>query len=82
MKVAISIQDNIFKEIEATARALHCSISEIFSMAARDFLDKIKSRNILDALNAAHAEAEPPDEARLRKASKKRYRRAALKERY
>ena len=82
MKIAISIQDDIFKEVEETAKELHCSRSEIFSTAVREFLEKMKSKRLLDALNKAYSEVELPEEAQVRKAGKRRYVDIASKERY
>lgn len=82
MKIAISIQDNIFKEVESTAKKLHCSRSKVFSMAVKEFLEKIKNRKLLEALNAAYSEAESPGETKVRRLSKKRYAATVLKEKY
>lgn len=82
MKIAISIQDDVFKKVEATAKELHCSRSEKFSTAVREFLEKMKSKRLLDALNKAYSEVELPEEAKVRKAGKKRYAGMASKERY
>jgi len=40
MKIAISIKDEIFREIEAYAKERHCSRSEVLSMAVSEFLEK------------------------------------------
>lgn len=82
MKIAISIQDDVFKEVEETAKELHCSRSEIFSTAVREFLEKMKSKRLLDALNKAYSEVESPEESKIRKAGKKRYADMTSKERY
>lgn len=82
MKIAISIQDSIFKEVEATAKELHCSRSELFSLAVKEFLEKVKSRKLLKDLNDAYSEAESGAEAEVRKADAKRYAESISKERY
>ncbi|TAN60079.1 hypothetical protein EPN18_09270 [bacterium] len=82
MKIAISVQDDIFKELEAFAKERHCSRSEIFSKAVSEFLERAKSQRLFDALNEVYFDAEPVEEARLREAAKKRYRAALLKQRY
>lgn len=81
MKVAISIQDEIFKEVESTAKQLHCSRSEVFSMAVKEFLEKMKSKKLLKALNEAYSEEETPEETGVREAAKKLYARVP-KEKY
>lgn len=81
MKFAISIQDSIFREVEAAAKELHCSRSEIFAIAVKDFLERQKSRKLLDALNEAYSDTETQEEEIVRKASKRRYVRS-IKEKY
>lgn len=82
MKLAISIQDNIFREVEAAAKDLHCSRSEIFAIAVKDFLEKQKSRKLLEALNEAYSYAESEEETRAREAGKRRYAKAIAREKY
>lgn len=82
MKTAISIRDDIFKEVEVFAKEHHCSRSDVFSMATTEFLEKIKSQKLLNALNEAYSGAESAEETELRKAGEKRYAKTVLKERY
>lgn len=81
MKLAISIQDNIFREVEAAAKNLHCSRSEIFARAVTEFLERQKSLKILEALNEAYADTETQEEEMVRKAAKRHYTRT-IKEKY
>ena len=73
MKIAISIPDEIFKEIEKIAEENNYSRSEVFLIAVKEFLEKLKSRKLLDALNNAYSDVESPEEKTLRKKSKKYY---------
>ncbi|MBI5100034.1 MAG: CopG family transcriptional regulator [Nitrospirae bacterium] len=82
MKTAISIPDEIFKEIDKTAKEYNYSRSEIFTLAVKEFLEKIKSRKLLDAINEAYSEPESTKETSLRQKSKKYYSRKILKESY
>lgn len=82
MKTAISIPDDIFKEIDKTAKEYNYSRSEIFTLAVKEFLEKIKSRKLLDAINEAYSEPESAEETSLRQKSKKYYSRKILKESY
>jgi len=79
MKTAISIPDKIFKEVEKVAREYSVSRSELFTMAVNDFLEKVESKKLLDAINRAYS-PEAPNEAVLRRAAKKYYRRRFMKE--
>jgi hypothetical protein len=47
-------------EIEETAADLHLSRSGLFVMAVEEFLQRRRTRQLLDAINAAHADS--PDE--------------------
>lgn len=82
MKTAISIPDDVFKEVEQTAREYNYSRSELFTIAVKEFLEKIKSRKLLDALNDVYSEQETTEETALRQKSKRHYARRLLKEPY
>ena len=56
IKTAISLEKSLFLEIEETAADLHISRSGLFVMAVEELLQ----RQLLDAINAAHADS--PDE--------------------
>jgi metal-responsive CopG/Arc/MetJ family transcriptional regulator len=82
MKTAISIPDEIFREVEKFAKEHHYSRSEVFVIALKDFLKKLESKKFLDALNDVYAEAESTEEITLREKSKKYYARKISKEQY
>jgi metal-responsive CopG/Arc/MetJ family transcriptional regulator len=82
MKTAISIPDEIFREVEKFAKEHHYSRSEVFVIALKDFLKKLESKKLLDALNDVYAEAESTEEITLREKSKKYYARKVSKEQY
>jgi metal-responsive CopG/Arc/MetJ family transcriptional regulator len=73
MKTAISIPDEIFKEIEKIAEENNCSRSEVFLIAVKEFLEKLKSKRLLEALNNAYSDIESREEKSLREKSKKYY---------
>lgn len=79
MKTAISIPDEIFKEVELFAKKHNYSRSEVFSIAVRDFLEKVKSRQLLERLNEAHKDIETPEDKVLRKKSIRHYATRVLK---
>lgn len=82
MKIAISIDDAVFKDVESLAKKLHCSRSEVFSTAVREFLEQEKSRHLLSALNAAYAPGETAEEKEVRERAKRAYASRARKEKY
>lgn len=82
MKTAISIPDEIFKEIEKFAKEHNYSRSEVFAVAAREFIEKLKSRQLLELLNKVYEDIETPEDTALRKKSIRHYAKKVLKEPY
>ena len=81
MKTAISVPDEMFKEIEKVAKERRSSRSDVFVTAVREYLEKRKSGKLLDAINEASAAAETSEDYNVRQKSKKRYSKIVLKER-
>jgi metal-responsive CopG/Arc/MetJ family transcriptional regulator len=73
MKTAISIPDEIFREIERFSKEHRYSRSEVFVMAVKEFLEKLKSRELFNALNEVYSEPESLEETTLREKSKAYY---------
>ncbi len=73
MKTAISIPDDLFKDIDKLAKKLQCSRNQLLANAARDFVEKQKNRDILDAIYKAYSENETEQGVTLRQNSKKHY---------
>ena len=82
MKTAISIPDDIFRELEKFAKDHNYSRSEVFVLAVKEFLKRLESKQLLDALNTAYSDLEQLEEKTLRKKSKKYFAKTVLKERY
>jgi metal-responsive CopG/Arc/MetJ family transcriptional regulator len=63
MKTALSIPDDLFREVEACCRRLKLSRSRLFASAAREYLARHRSADDpTDAWNRAIAEAGQPGE--------------------
>lgn len=73
MKTAVSIPDDVFKDLDKISKELHRSRSQILTEAAREYIEKLKNRKILEALNKAYAEEETGQEAEVRRKGKKHY---------
>jgi metal-responsive CopG/Arc/MetJ family transcriptional regulator len=82
MKTAISLPDELFKEVEKIAKEQHYSRSKVFVVALREYLEKRSSKKLLAALNEAYATAESPEEYAVRERGKKRYAKTVRKERW
>ena len=68
MKTAISIPENVFREVDTFAKQHHFSRSEVFVKAVQELLQKKTSLDLLNALNKAYAEPETHEDRRMRKA--------------
>jgi metal-responsive CopG/Arc/MetJ family transcriptional regulator len=80
MKTAISIPDEIFREIERFSKEHQYSRSQVFVMAVKEFLEKLKSKELFNALNEVYSEPESLEETTLREKSKGYYSKKILKE--
>jgi metal-responsive CopG/Arc/MetJ family transcriptional regulator len=58
VKTAISLEENLFQQIETLAREMNVSRSRLFVMALEDFLKRKRRQQLLDSLNAVYS-AEP-----------------------
>lgn len=66
MKTAISIPDELFKEVDKLAKENKISRSQIFCAAVEAYLKKINSLKLLEALNTAYTDGETEEEKLLR----------------
>ena len=81
MKTAISVPDEVFREVEKVARERHSSRSEVIVTAVKEYLERRKSNELLSALNQAYGTAETTEEYEVWKKAKKRYGRVLRGER-
>ena len=79
MKIAISIPDNIFREVKRLAEEQERSRSEVIVEAVRRYLKDLESRTLLDALNEAYSTPETEEEREARNAALGHYRQFVLK---
>src|SRR5712692_4442865 len=75
VKTAISIPDDLFREVDACSRRLHVSRSRLFATAAREYLARNGSgTNATEAWNAAIAAAGQPGDDPAARAARTRSR--------
>ena len=60
IKTAISLQGSLLEQVDALARELDVSRSRLFVLAAEEFIQRHKNRELLEAINAAYDDS--PDE--------------------
>ena len=68
MKIAISIPDDVFQEVDKIAKEQKKSRSQVFVSAAREYIRRSETRRIIEKLDEVYAQPEAPDEAARRKA--------------
>lgn len=71
MKTAVSIPDDVFKEIERLAKRLKISRSRMYSIALRDFLARYKAEQITAQLNRTLAEIDEPQDPFVAEAARR-----------
>ena len=79
MKIAISIPDNIFRDVKRLAEEQKRSRSEVIVEAVRLYLKDLESRRLLEALNEAYSTPETEEERETRNAALEHYRQFVLK---
>ncbi len=57
VKTAISLQEDLFKEVNRLANELHVSRSKLFVLAVQDYIKKEESKNLLNQINNAFSDA-------------------------
>jgi metal-responsive CopG/Arc/MetJ family transcriptional regulator len=81
MKTAISIPDELFEELDKVSKKYRASRSHMITLAIGEYLDRMKSRKLLEDLNASFV-SDSPKERKVREKGKKQYARKVLKEHY
>jgi len=82
MKTAISVPDDLFRQVDKFAEEHHYSRSEVFVTAVKEFMERLKSQQLLQDLNAAHIDLETAEDKELRKVALKHYAKNVLREKY
>lgn len=67
MKIAISIPDDVFQEVEKIAKEQKKSRSQVFVSAVREFIQRSETRRLIEKLDEAYAQPDTPDETARRK---------------
>jgi metal-responsive CopG/Arc/MetJ family transcriptional regulator len=74
IKTAISIQEPLFREVDAVARKMNISRSRLFALAARDFIQREENLQLLEQINKAYSEGLNAEERRVLAGGRKRQR--------
>ena len=82
IKTAISIEDDIYNEVERMTKRLHISRSYFFSQAARYMINQKENLELLRKINAAYSGGDGKVEEKKQRKQEKKYRAARTKERW
>ncbi len=74
VKTAISIEKPLFEQINSLAAEMNTSRSRVFSLAAKEFIQRHKNKDLLDAINSAYGDVPDEKEASLKAAMRSRHR--------
>lgn len=62
MKIAISIPDHIFEEVDNLAHQKKTSRSQIFCIAVEEYLKKMRAHKLFETLNSVYKDGATPEE--------------------
>jgi metal-responsive CopG/Arc/MetJ family transcriptional regulator len=80
MKTAVSLDDNLLREADETARQLGLSRSRLFAVALSEYLQRKRQEQMLRQLNEVYAQGPTPIEKRLIRQMKAKVRRIVERE--
>ena len=72
IKTAISMQEDLFREVNKMAKELNVSRSRLFVMAMQDFIKKQESQKMVDQINKAFSDYPDSDETKLQTGMRKK----------
>ena len=73
-KTAISLQQSLFEQVDALARQLHVSRSQVFALAVEEYIQRHQNRKLLAAINAAYEASPGVEEQTLRREMRRQHR--------
>lgn len=73
VKTAISVDKPLFEQVNILANEMNTSRSRIFSLAAKEFIQRHKNQKLLEAINAAYDDIPDEKESTLKSAMRSRH---------
>jgi len=74
VKTAISLDEDLFNEVNRLAHELHVSRSRLFTIAVKDYLKKQENQILLAQLNDAYSNNPSEEERKISQSAKARHR--------
>jgi len=68
VKTAISLDEDLFNQVNELANDMHVSRSKLFTLAVKEFLKKQENNKLLAQLNAAYSDSPSEEETSISKA--------------
>ncbi len=73
VKTAISIDKPLFEKINNLANEMNTSRSRVFAMAAEEFIQRHKNKELLNAINSAYDDVTDAKESPLKSVMRSRH---------
>jgi metal-responsive CopG/Arc/MetJ family transcriptional regulator len=80
VKTAISLEKNLFHQVNQLAKDLQVSRSKLFTLAVKDYLKKQENKRLLAQLNAAYSDSPIEEEKTISKAMHEKHRKIVGRE--
>lgn len=80
VKTAISMDEELFDQVNRLAHELHVSRSRLFTLAVQDFLKNQENRALLARLNKAYSDQPNGEEQQIAQTMKARHRKVVGQE--
>ena len=74
IKTAISLSEIIYEEMNTLAQRLHVPRSQLFALAAEEFLQRHKNKNLVKKINEALSNQSSREDKQWLKAAKQKHR--------
>ncbi len=68
IKTAISVEKSLLDKIDATAKNMSLSRSKFFALAAKNYLQQIETRELIEKLNEAYGDGLDDEETKAQAA--------------
>ena len=73
VKTAISLQKDLFQEVNRLAKDLKVSRSKLFVLAVQDFIKKQENQKLLLQINKAYSDEPDSEEQRIQNGMRKKH---------
>ena len=80
VKTAISLDEELFNQVEKLAHKLHVSRSRVFTIAVQDYLHKQENKSLLAQLNEAYSDQPSDEEKKVSKSAQAKHRKIVEQE--